>query len=282
MRLYDDTMGGLWLQLINQLYHYGKVVHPRPGGSAGSTQEIVAVTLHLTDAHNNIFVNDIRKLSYRFMIAEWLWIMFGHDDVATISQYNSHIADFSDDGKTFNGSYGVPVKQQWPYILGVLKRDIDSRQAILQIYRQPTGMTKDVPCTLSLQFLVRDKKLHTIATMRSSDVWLGLPYDSHCFTQMGNILAGQLGVELGHFTIHLGSSHMYDRNADSIDRILVTPRVENIRSPRLPGFPPGELELVLTTREMNSDYEPLPSPWVDYARVLTAKNNEEALKALPK
>lgn len=278
MRITGYSIEELWLTLLTNLQKHGKAVHPRPGASAGATKEILGVTLQLLNSHNNLFVNDIRKLSYRFAIAEWLWIMFGHDDVKTIAQYNSHIVAFSDDGKTFNGSYGVPVKQQWPYILGVLKKDIDSRQAILQIYRTPAGVTKDVPCTLSIQFLVRDKKLHTIATMRSSDVWLGLPYDVHCFTQMGNVLAGQLGVEQGWFIIHLGSSHMYDRNDEDISKILETnSRVLGIKSPALPGFPPDELEQILMKRVMNSDLE---APWDRYAHVLLSPTNADALAHL--
>ena len=50
---------------------------------------------------------------------------------------------------------------------------------------------KDIPCTVSLQFLIRENKLHLFVNMRSNDVFLGLPHDIFCFTMIQEIIANQ-------------------------------------------------------------------------------------------
>jgi thymidylate synthase len=272
--LKGDTIGGIWLKLLQMLYDHGNPVSPR----GQPCREFTGVTLRLTDVCNNIFISDIRKVSYRFMIAEWLWIWNGHNDVATISPYNPNIAQFSDDGVVFNGAYGPPVQSRWSGILELLRADPDSRQAVIPIYRTPDGPTKDVPCTLSITFFIRQHHIETVVSMRSSDTWLGLPYDMFLFTSLANILAAQLGVDTGGLTLHLGSSHLYARNGELAAAVIADGHVDDLRSPKFTREPPTWLDDVLTKRD--SWFDPNLKPWNVYAQVLNADSNGEALKAL--
>lgn len=259
----------------------------RVGPRGLGTREITGVSVTLHDPRENIIASEARKLSYRFLVAEWLWIWFGHDDVETITHYNRHIAQFSDNGVDFNGSYGVPVKAQWPVVENLLRRDPASRQAIIQIfgYGGQKRESKDVPCTLSFQFFIRQGKLELIATMRSSDIWLGFPYDAFNFTMMQNIMAALLGVQLGTFTLNIGSSHLYDRNENDAQRVLLE-RESSIRSPRLVAAPPEWLDDILSRRPANLAEEfdgnsPI-MPWIVYSQVLNATLNADAKSWLQK
>lgn len=187
------------------------------------------------DLQNNILVHKDRDLNYRFMLAEWLWIQAGRQDVASIARFNSKIADYSDNGDYFAGAYGPRLWPQWNYLLETLKKDRDSRQAVATIFTPCPGPTKDVPCTLSLQVFIRHDRLHGIMTMRSNDLWLGLPHDFFNFAQMTNWLAGQLEVGLGSMAVQAGSSHIYARNFEAVDRVLAFPHAGyTVRSPALP------------------------------------------------
>lgn len=278
-----NNFADVWMALLQRLHDSPASVSPRDQ----QTREIVNVHLTIDDAVKNVLVHPKRNLSYRFMVAEWLWIWFGRDDVATIAQYNRHIAQFSDNGINFNGSYGIPIKAQWPRIVETLQRDPSSRQAVIQIYRPPTGPTKDVPCTLALQFLIRNRELHVIATMRSSDVWLGLPYDVFNFSMLGNILAAQLASRLGSLSLNLGSSHLYERNLEGARAVLNNWQEASFRrSPRLKSEPPhwleGMLEKPQAMSEMTIVTAKLPDPvWVQYATTLCSFTNTDALNALP-
>lgn len=152
------------------------------------------------------------------MFAEAAWIMSGMNTVRHIAPYSNRIAEFSDDGVFFKGAYGPKITDQLPYVVECLSSDKDSRQALINIWRENPRQSKDVPCTVSLQFLLREGKLFTIATMRSSDVWLGLPYDVFNFTMISVgvllLLAKKTGemYDLGNLTITAGSGHLYVTN----------------------------------------------------------------------
>ena len=59
---------------------------------------------------------------------------------------------------------------------------------------------KEVPCTTTMQFFQRDGRLHMAATLRSNDAYKGVPHDVFCFTMLQEMIACQLGVELGDTT----------------------------------------------------------------------------------
>ena len=265
-----------WFKLLCNLIN-SETVAPRGQAS----REQVGVTLQVTSGQENILFHPKRAPNYRFMVAEWLWIWFGCSDVKTIAQYNSQIAQFSDNGNTFDGAYGPRVRAQWPYIVESFKRDFTTRQAVISIFspRALEEQSKDVPCTLTIQFLMRFDAIHTIICMRSSDVWLGLPYDFFNFSMLGNILAGQLGARVGSVTMHLGSSHLYERNLQVAKEVV---RNENdlgcICSPYLGGAPPEELKLRLIQPVGTPML--LPGNWQHYADALSGPTSALALNAL--
>ncbi len=269
MIIKDDEFGSAWFSLLGNLAHGGHKVSPR----GQPCREYTSVTLTVKNGRSNFFQSPGRKLQYRFMVAEWLWIWFGLNDVATISRYNPNIAQFSDDGKIFHGAYGPVVKRAWPGIVGTLQRDIDSRQAVIDIYDGRWQPSKDVPCTLSLQFLARRGELQVITCMRSSDVWLGLPYDFYNFSMLGNILAAQLGLNLGSVTMHLGSSHLYERDRPHLEKVILPVMMS---SPQLPSSPDPRLLNVLR-EPADPNKVDLSPPWNCYAQVLRSSNNHEAI-----
>ena len=167
-----------------------------------------------------------RALSRRFMFGEAWWILSGSDRVESISPFCKHIARFSDDGDIFFGAYGPKIKAQLPYVLDKLFDDVSSRQCVINVWRESPPLTKDVPCTLSIQFLVRGGALHLVVAMRSSDIWLGFPYDVFNFTALAfyvSLLLRENGimVDLGNLYLTAGSQHLYESDADNAERLLL-------------------------------------------------------------
>ncbi len=181
---------------------------------------------------NNILTNTIRNTNKSFMSAEFLWMMSGRNDVRMISYYNSKISDYSDDGEIFYGAYGPHLQSQLDYIEKIIKDDKFTRQAVITIWQQNPSKTKDVPCTLSMQFIVNDKsELDMIVNMRSNDAWLGFPYDFYNFTMIQNYMALLTGCLIGKYTHITGSIHLYDCHLDvAKDAIKVPTYVRDIKN----------------------------------------------------
>lgn len=141
-----------------------------------------------------------------------------------ISAYAPSYVKFSEPNGEVYGAYGARLAQN---IKGVdmmaaavdrLTKSRDTRQCVVSMWR-PDDLTqtgrKDMPCTLSWQFLVRDARLHMITSMRSNDVWLGMPNDIYVNTCVQRLLAMTLGLGVGTYTHFAGSLHLYERNYEA-------------------------------------------------------------------
>ena len=185
----------------------------------------------IIDMDDPIITLPERKLSYSFMFGEAAWMLEGKNDVESVSKYVDGVKRFSDDGKTFYGAYGPKILTQWSYVVDTILKDHESRQAVINIWRENPRSSKDIPCTLSLQFILREASdelwLHTIATMRSNDAWLGTPYDTFNFSAISFYIAchlNKVGIKckLGSLNIQAGSRHIYETDFKKLDSIFTS------------------------------------------------------------
>lgn len=203
-----------WLYLVNRLMLDGRIVHPR--GQA--TRELLAYRTFVSMTAP-VVLSRARRLGRKFMFAEAAWILSGDNRVSTIASYSKKISDFSDDGIRFFGAYGPPLRDQLGHVVRALRADPESRQAVVTLWRPNPPVTKDLPCTVALQWLIREEQLHCVATMRSSDAWLGWPYDVFNFSTVSLAIWLELGRHfapqgLGNLYLTAGSQHLYERDAN--------------------------------------------------------------------
>ena len=218
-----------WLQLLRDLNRKGNKQPSRDGD-----------TLELLGYQSDVLMEDpvvtvaARKLGRRFLSAEAAWILSGDNRITTISPFAKQIAKFSDDGLTFRGAYGPRYVDQVGYVVNALVGASDTRQAVATLWRERPGKSYDVPCTVALQWLYRSGQLHCVATMRSSDAWLGWVYDVHNFSAMSAHVLLSLRhasnseprwqqCQLGRLFLTAGSQHLYSRNKDSALQCLAEP-----------------------------------------------------------
>lgn len=222
-----------WLHTLRNLLHDGAVVKPRGKRTVELPQRTVRVDLRYP-----VLTIPGRKLAYKFMAAEAYWILTGDDTVAGIEPWNSRIAQFSDNGETFFGAYGPRIREQLDYVTAKLKEDADTRQAGFTLWRPNPPVTKDYPCTVAIWALIREGYLNLHVFMRSSDAWLGLPYDVFNFSMLGHLLCARLnqGADFGPMarpgTLYLtaASSHLYEEHWKEAAALLTDPDVATPRS----------------------------------------------------
>jgi thymidylate synthase len=249
------------------------------------TREMINVSVRLPMAEN-IVLSEARKPNYRFMAAEFLWMANGRDDLAPLTRVNPHMAKFSDDGARLAGAYGPWFKLGVGRAFALLRRDHDTRQAFVKIGPPQQPDSKDVPCTMTWQFLIRDlegrgPELHMVANMRSSDAWLGIPYDVYTFSQIGNCVAGALGLPRGFLFLNLASSHIYAEHIEAATAVQNESWGAHGHSPELDGLPPSWTNLVLDTFSTDNAWFPTAAPVrPEFARLClayTAKSSADAL-----
>ena len=210
-------------------------------------KEKLGVQFRIKNPRDRLPCIEARNFSLSYFVAETLWYMSGENSTAWISRYAPFWKDISDDGVTANSAYGARIFRrhdrigsgqvvQWDYVKEELRRDPDSRRAVIHIRTPDDSVhaSKDVPCTLALQFFIRNDKLHLHVNMRSSDIILGIAYDVPAFTTMQEILANELGVELGEYVHTSNSLHCYERDFAMLDAIARSS--DNLGRP-MPSYP---------------------------------------------
>ena len=201
-----------------------------------STQEVEGAIIKVKNPRSRILNNKLRRVSIPFAIGEWLWHMEGRDDLEMIQYYAPSYDRYSDDGKTLNGAYGPRIKRSLMKIVEILKKDPDSRRAVVPIYEKAdVGLySKDIPCTIGFQFLIRNNKLDMIVNMRSNDIFLGFPYDIFNFTMWQEYVACKLNIEMGTYTHIANSLHFYEKNREKIVEASLTEEIEENEMESMP------------------------------------------------
>ena len=226
-----ETVSEAWKKTIIAILTYGLETSPR----GKLTKELLQHTVVVNMRYPVLGIKD-RSLSYRFMAAEAFWILSGDDTVIGIAPWNGRIAEFSDDGERFFGAYGPKIAAQLNYVIDKLVADPHSRQAGLTIWRECPPQTKDVPCTVAAFANVRDGKVNIHVFMRSSDAWLGLPYDAFNFSMLGHLICAHLnsrGLKAAPGLLYLTavSSHLYEYNWGDAYRCVDAIETTNAETP---------------------------------------------------
>ena len=206
----------VWTDLLVRIMEDGETHAPR----GQEVKEIIGLSYEVNMVCP-VITKASRKMAYGFMFGEAAWIVSGSNWLSDIAEHMKRYADFSDDQVFLNGAYGPKIAEQYTYVVDTLVADPDSRQAVINIWRERPRSSKDIPCTLSMQFFIRNGQLHSVVTMRSQDAVWGYSYDVFTFSQVANmvrILLAQRGVkvELGTLRVNVGSAHIYARHYDEI------------------------------------------------------------------
>ncbi|RKS07328.1 thymidylate synthase [Nocardiopsis sp. Huas11] len=218
----------------------------RTSSRGNDSAEITNVSFRLTNPRNRLPFLRRRPVNVVYNLAETLWYAAGRDDLDMIGYYAPGMATYSANGRSLTGTaYGIKIfapdargETQWDRVVELLRADPDTKRAVLSIYRAEelaVAANPDVSCTLAAQFLLREGRLHLTCYMRGNDAYMGMVSDVFAFTFLQEVAARELGVELGHYTHHVGSMHVNDRDAKAVRRLLNEPRQPGYVRPAFPS-----------------------------------------------
>jgi len=224
-----NNFNDLYQEMVKVVLNNGERYSPR----GQEVLEVIGRSFKLTNPKNCLCTLKARKLNYRFATIEKLEYLTGESDPKRLCFYNNNMRHFQNDSGEYDGAYGPRVKPQLDWCYFQLKKDSDTRQAVITIRNSSDcHETKDHPCTLSLQFFLRDKKLHLVATMRSNDLLWGTPYDINGFCFLQEVLASWLNVETGDYIHQVGSLHIYTERLEKYKAIKDNDETINITQPK--------------------------------------------------
>lgn len=226
----------------NYVLNQGKEISPR----GMKTFEVLNATVEITKPWHIPLALENRNLNQGIGAMEALQLV-GQMSIPELMVNTSKVfKNFLDDG-IFHGAYGPRIYGNLAKVVHQLKKDDSSRQAVLTIYdsnKDLNVVSKDIPCTLSLQYFIRDNKLLTRTSMRSNDLYLGMPYDFVQFIGLQAAIAKALDLEMGNYSHTVGSLHIYEQHMRE---------AEFIKAERITEMPYKPLWSGDTIEEISSD-----------------------------
>ena len=212
-----ENMGSMYYQTAQKIKSNGVVIDAGVGGKA---IEIINQQVGLNTPYHLGVSEPTRKWSKEYAIAEFLWYLGRNKRVGCMGQFASIWDGLKDKEGCVESNYGHYLfwEDNWYWIINELETDPESRRAVISIYQNShkKDNLRDHPCSMYVQFLVRDYKLHMIWNMRSCDFIFGLCNDMFCAAMilqlMTNELRDNLNVGCGTVSFNIGSLHCYERH----------------------------------------------------------------------
>ena len=229
--------------MINEILNNGKESTVR----GFDMLELIPGYFEIENPRDRLLNIDCRSKITKYIFGELMWYLSGNDRVDFIGKYSKMWPQLTDDGIHNNSAYGkyifnkmpnkgfgviydgsndpnynsnIEFKSQWEYVKELLRDDPSTRQAVIHIKPIQMYKTKDTVCTYFLQFFIRNNKLDMIACMRSNDIMFGTTYDIFMFTFLQELMAAELGIEVGTYKHFASNIHIYRKDMDKITEIL--------------------------------------------------------------
>lgn len=143
----------------------------------------------------------------------------------------------TEDGR-INSNYGYLIfseenGNQFKHVVQTLAKDKNSRRATM-IYTRPSIQTEyntdgmsDFICTNTVNYFIRNNKLHCVVQMRSNDMWAGYRNDYAWQKWVLNEVAAELNgmgaeIEVGDIIWNAASLHLYERQFGLVRKFIKT------------------------------------------------------------
>ena len=274
-----ETLDDVMRLAIAQILSDGECIHP----TKGSARELLGVVLEITNPLARISRTE-KKGTLFSCLGELCWYLAKTNKLEFISYYLPAYKSYADGNEIFGG-YGPRLFDwrginQFENIADILRSKPDSRQAVIQLFdaQDLVADHNDIPCTCTLQFMLRRGQLHMFTYMRSNDAYVGFPHDVFCFTMLQEIMARKLSVDLGTYKHAVGSLHLYNQSFRNA-RLFLNEGWQPTET-LMPAMPEGdprpavqhlvEAEQVIRTRqELDASLlDNLHPYWADLVRLL--------------
>ena len=219
-------------ELVNHVLHKGHTRQTRNG----AVLSVFGRTLEC-DLKDGFPLLTSKRVFFRGIVEELAWFLRGSTNVNELRDKKVHIWDlnaeksgydagpiygfqwrhFGAEYTDFNADYTDKGVDQIKAVIDLLKTDPHSRRIVLSAWCpiQQAQMCLP-PCHVMYQFYVEaDGRLSVQMTQRSSDVFLGLPFNIASTALLVHLIAHQVDIQPGRVIIRIGDTHIYEEHIEA-------------------------------------------------------------------
>lgn len=203
-----------------------------------------------------------KKVHFKSVVNELIWFLNGDTNTQWLRENGVSIWD---EWATDSGDLGPLYGAQWvnwptrdgktinqiDYVIDCLKHRPESRRILFHAWNVEylpdetmspqenveAGRMALPPCHLLYQFYVANGKLSAMLYIRSSDAFLGLPFNIASVSLLVHMLCQQVDLEPGEVVVTMGDCHLYSNHAEQVETQLARqpkarPVLEILRKPK--------------------------------------------------
>ncbi|MGM0899812.1 MAG: thymidylate synthase [Bacillota bacterium] len=170
-----------------------------------------------------------KKLHLKSIIHELLWFLSGDTNVKYLQDNGVRIwNEWADENGELGPVYGHQWRS-WPTpdggsidqisnLIHQIKNNPDSRRLIVSAWNVADVDNMALPpCHCLFQFYVADGKLSCQLFQRSSDVFLGIPFNIASYALLTMMIAQVCDLEPGEFIHTMGDTHIYTNHLEQVN-----------------------------------------------------------------
>ena len=208
--------------------------------NGGVKLELSPVALVSHDPRKRLFGHPTRGEESIYTYIKGLWILLGEEKVNRLTHYiasQEQEQPISPPGPRLRRMRPL-IDQDWKLSPGPMgdystSGNVDQLQlcydrlmligsAVATIYNPIIDWQqgKDIPLTISLQFLIRDRKLDMIVHSCHLDAWHELIYDTGVYQWFQEIMAGWVQKEVGIYTHIAGRLYLNESNLEKAKELI--------------------------------------------------------------
>lgn len=209
---------------------------------AGSGQQAYGVNYILINPKNRVhYIRKDAAIKYfsREMIAYFNGSLKVDDGLAQAAPMWKTL---SDKNGCIESNYGYyvfhqkliehPNLTQYDWVINNLVKNLDSRKAFININQisHKKFDSKDFPCTIGMQFYIKNNYLCCTVMSRSTDIYTGLPYDMGFFSFVTELIYKDLieklpsektkDLKLGYVEMKTNFTQIYDKTREKALTLL--------------------------------------------------------------
>ncbi|MBK7950790.1 MAG: thymidylate synthase [Deltaproteobacteria bacterium] len=262
-----------YLELLNDVLETGVDKSDRTGtGTRSVFGRMLRMALDPSEPGGGFPLLTTKRLHTKSILHELLWFVAGDTNAKTLQREGVTIWDeWADENGELGPIYGAQWRRwraappgdeadaatgrpmaveidQLARLVEMIRRDRDSRRLVLSAWNVgELAAMKLPPCHLLAQFNVQREQLHCLVTMRSCDVFLGLPFNVASYALLTMMMAQVTDLEPGELVFSLGDTHVYhnhfeqarlqlSREPRPLPRMTINPAVKSLFDFRYEDF----------------------------------------------
>lgn len=211
-----------YLKLMAEILKNGR---SKPTRGIHNIKSIFGYQMHF-DLRQGFPLLTTKKMPFKTATRELLWFVSGSSSIKYLQDNNIHYWDeFADKDLNLGPVYGVQWRHwqtpdgkeidQLQWAIDEIKNNPDSK-AILVSAWNPADLEamRLPPCHTMFQFDVTKGKLRMQLYQRSSDVFLGLPFNISQYALLLKMVAHVTGLEARELVVSIGNAHLYNNQLE--------------------------------------------------------------------